>query len=82
MRPFSIRHDDMKTQFLAVKWFINFLRSLAYDLRYAMMSALRIRAGADNYASYRSSKLYPDYLKFGAAWMWGQGVGRFLVRAL
>ena len=57
----------MKTPFLAVKWLINILRSLAYDMRYTVTGGLRIRAGAENYASYRSARLYPDYLKFGAA---------------
>lgn len=57
----------MNKPFLAIKWFINILRSIFYDLRYALSGGLRLRAGVGDYVAYRSIRLYPDYLKFGAA---------------
>lgn len=45
----------------------NIVRSLAYDLRYALSDRLRLRAGTSNHAAYRAQLIFPDFLKFGAA---------------
>lgn len=48
-------------------WLINIIFSVIYDLRYILSCNLRLRASANTFEAYRAIKLYPDYLKFGAA---------------
>ena len=51
----------------AARFSWNIIKSVGYDFWYAVFARLKLRAGAEGYASYRAAKLYPDYLKFGAA---------------
>ena len=51
----------------SVRWCLNVASSILHELRYFLMEQIRFRASVDNYASYRAQRLYPDYLKVGAA---------------
>jgi SAM-dependent methyltransferase len=60
--------DHPKSQpFRTAKWLLNVVGSFLYDFRYSLTDRIRLRAGSDSYIRHRAHRLYPDYLKFGAA---------------
>lgn len=50
-----------------LKYSLNILKSYWYDMRIAMSDGLKERALARTFSIYRATKLYPAYLKQGAA---------------
>jgi SAM-dependent methyltransferase len=46
---------------------LNVVKSVGYDLRYALSEGVRIRLGARSYPLYRATRRHADYLKHGAA---------------
>lgn len=49
------------------QFFFNILKSYGYDLYYFFIYSLKQRAGITSFDNYLSQKIYPDYLKYGAA---------------